>query len=574
MTRVLLIVPRAIRRLWRRSLFIRVTSTTLVLSILVVGALGLLLLSRVTTGLLEAKERSAVGEASAGLGEAQRLLDAADTGPSTPSPARLVDSVVTSLATRAGSPATFDVLLLSSLPEAGAPERGTNLVAVSSIPPELRQAVTQTQRQSWTFSEIRFLDGRGVPGLVVGAPLVIPTVGPYELYYLFPLTQEQQTLDLVRSSILAAGFVLVGLLGVVAWVVTRQVVVPVRAAARTAERLSSGNLDERLPIKREDDLAQLARSFNEMAESIDAQITQLEELSRVQQRFVSDVSHELRTPLTTIRMAADVLFESRDSLDSSTARSAELLQNQLDRFEALLADLLEISRFDAGAAKLDSDSIDVGTLVQRVIDASEPLAISNHLRVRFAAYERPCMVVCDGRRIDRIVRNLIDNAIEHGDETGVLVELAGDGEVVTLTVRDFGVGLRPGEAALVFNRFWRADPARARTTGGTGLGLAIALEDARLHGGWLEAWGEPGAGACFRLTLPRTAGGPVTHAVLPLSDETLEMDPGEDRDDSDGAFSRERPTVRRDDRSRTAPSSDPESIVVTVTMDGPGGDDR
>ena len=199
MGRVLLFFPRAVRRLWRRSLFIRVASLTLVLSIIVVGALGFLLLSRVTTGLLEAKERSAVGEASAGLGEAQRLLDAADTGPSTPSPSRLVDTVVTSLATRAGSPATFDVLLLSTLPDIGAPERGTNLVAVSSIPPELRDAVTQTQRQSWTFTEIRFLDGRTSPGFVVGAPLSIPTVGPYELYYQFPLSQEQQTLALVSS---------------------------------------------------------------------------------------------------------------------------------------------------------------------------------------------------------------------------------------------------------------------------------------------------------------------------------------------------------------------------------------
>ena len=171
----------------------------------------------------------------------------------------------------------------------------------------------------------------------------------------------------------------------------------------------------------------------------------------MQQRFVSDVSHELRTPLTTIRMAADVLFESRQSLTAETARSAELLQNQLDRFEALLGDLLEISRFDAGAAKLESDSVDVATLVQRVIDGTEPLAQSHNLRVRFASYERPCNVVCDARRIERIVRNLLDNAIEHGNEKGVLVELAGDADVVSLTVRD-GVGLRPGEAGLVFNR--------------------------------------------------------------------------------------------------------------------------
>ncbi|MCH9796783.1 MAG: HAMP domain-containing histidine kinase [Actinomycetia bacterium] len=554
-------------------MFIRVASLTLVLSITVVGALGFLLLSRVTTGLLEAKERSAVSEASAGLGEAQRLLDAANTGPSTPSPSRLVDTVVTSLATRAGSPATFDVLLLSTLPDIGAPERGTNLVAVSSIPPELRDAVTQDRRQSWTFSEIRFLDGRSSPGFVVGAPLSIPTVGPYELYYLFPLSQEQQTLDLVSSSILTAGIVLVGLLGAVAWIVTRQVVVPVRAAAKTAERLSSGNLDERLPIRRDDDLDQLARSFNAMAESIDAQITQLEELSRVQQRFVSDVSHELRTPLTTIRMAADVLFESRQSLTAETARSTELLQNQLDRFEALLSDLLEISRFDAGAAKLASDSVDVATLVQHVIDGTEPLAQSHNLRVRFASYERPCNVVCDARRIERIIRNLVDNAVEHGNEKGVLVELAGDDDVVSFTVRDFGVGMRPGEASLVFNRFWRADPARARTTGGTGLGLAIALEDAHLHGGWLEAWGEPGIGACFRLTLPRVAGAAVTHAVLPLSDEVSDDEESSDATRDESVSSREHSS----DHPRGSGPSDPpsaDSLVFTVPIDGEGGSGR
>jgi two-component system sensor histidine kinase MtrB len=297
----------------------------------------------------------------------------------------------------------------------------------------------------------------------------------------------------------------------------------------------------------------------------------LEELSRVQQRFVSDVSHELRTPLTTIRMAADVLFESRQSLTAETARSAELLQNQLDRFEALLGDLLEISRFDAGAAKLDSDSVDVATLVQRVIDGTEPLAQSHNLRVRFASYERPCNVVCDARRIERIVRNLLDNAIEHGNEKGVLVELSGDADVVSLTVRDFGVGLRPGEAGLVFNRFWRADPARARTTGGTGLGLAIALEDAHLHGGWLEAWGEPGIGACFRLTLPREAGGAVTHAVLPLSDEMSGNDDTADTsDDANVGGSLKEPA----DHARGGVADDPpseDSLVFTVPIDGEGG---
>ena len=505
--------------MWRRSLLIRVTVSTIVLSSIVVTVLGFSLLSRVTTGLLDAKETSSVGEATAGLGEAQRLLDAANTGPSTPSPARLVDSVVTILGSRSGSPATFEVLLLSSSSESEAPERGTNLVAVSSVPELLRESVQSNQRQSWTYAPIVFLDGREVPGLIVGAPLTVPTVGAYELYYLFPLQQEQETLDLVSSSVVGTGIVLVIMVAIVALLVTRQVVLPVREAARIARRFSSGKLSERMQVKKEDDLAQLAQSFNEMAQNLASQIRQLEELSMLQQRFVSDVSHELRTPLTTIRMAADVMYEDRGQFDPTTARSVELLQNQLDRFEALLVDLLEISRFDAGAAVLDVERVDLVPLVERILQASEPLADRNNLRVRFAAYERPCFVECDSRRIDRVIRNLIDNAIEHANELGVVVELAGNETAISLTVRDFGVGLHPGEASMVFSRFWRADKARARTTGGTGLGLAIALEDTRLHAGWLEAWGEPGFGACFRLTLPRLAGGAIGAAALSLFEE-------------------------------------------------------
>lgn len=508
-------VPRWVRSTWRRSLFIRVVSTTLVLSFLVVGALGYLLLGRVTTGLLEAKQRIAVGEAAAGVSEAQRLLDASDTGPTTPSAGRLVDSVVSALATRAGAPGQFDLLLLSSREVAELPERGTNLVSVASVPTVLRDAVVSTQRQSWTYTEIRYLDGRALPGLAVGAPLVVPTVGAYELYYLFPLNQEQATLDLVRGAVLLTGALLVLLLGVVAALVTRQVVVPVRAAALTAGRLSDGHLSERMKVKGEDDLAKLATSFNDMAVSLAKQIHQLESLSRVQQRFVSDVSHELRTPLTTVRMASDVLFEQRYAFDEPTARAAELLQNQLDRFEALLADLLEISRFDAGAAKLETEVVDMRSLIQRAIDGSRPLADRLGRPVHFEAPEDVYPVECDARRADRIMRNLLDNAIEHGDERGIDVTLGMNNFAFAVTVRDFGAGLRPGESSLVFNRFWRADPARARTTGGTGLGLAIALEDARLHGGWLEAWGRPGQGACFRLTLPRTRD--VTLSASPLA---------------------------------------------------------
>ena len=130
----------------------------------------------------------------------------------------------------------------------------------------------------------------------------------------------------------------------------------------------------------------------------------------------------------------------------------------------------------------------------------------------------------DRRRIYRVVRNLLENAVEHGEGKSIEVSIAVDSEAAAITVRDHGVGLRPGEATLVFNRFWRADAARARTTGGTGLGLSIAFEDARLHGGWLEAWGQPGQGSCFRLTIPLVSHELLSHSPLPLIPAGFEDD--------------------------------------------------
>ena len=129
----------------------------------------------------------------------------------------------------------------------------------------------------------------------------------------------------------------------------------------------------------------------------------------------------------------------------------------------------------------------------------------------------PCEAEIDSRRVERILRNLLVNAIEHGEGRSISVRIASNDIAAAISVRDHGLGLRPGEAAMVFNRFWRADPARARTTGGTGLGLAISLEDARLHAGWLQAWGSPGEGSCFRLTLPREAGVALVTSPLPLN---------------------------------------------------------
>jgi two-component system sensor histidine kinase MtrB len=318
---------------------------------------------------------------------------------------------------------------------------------------------------------------------------------------------------------LTAGVLLLLLVAGLTWLVIRQVVSPIRMARQVAERLAAGQLQERVLVTGEDDLARLATSFNQMATNLQEQIRQLEELSRLQRRFVSDVSHELRTPLTTVRMASDVIHDARQFLDPVTSRAAELLQTELDRFETLLADLLEISRFDAGAAVLEADDVDLVDVAHRVAEMTAGLAAQRETSVLVHAPRTPCLAEADVRRVERIVRNLVTNAIDHAEGRPIDLYVAADDHAAAIAVRDHGVGLGPGEAAMVFNRFWRADPARARTSGGTGLGLSISLEDTHLHRGWLQAWGRPGEGAQFRLTLPRRQSSRLRHSPLPLVPE-------------------------------------------------------
>jgi two-component system, OmpR family, sensor histidine kinase MtrB len=310
----------------------------------------------------------------------------------------------------------------------------------------------------------------------------------------------------------------------IALIVTRQVVQPVRVAAETAGLLAAGDLSQRITVRGSDDIARLGQSFNDMADSLQRQIRRLEELSRLQRRFTSDVSHELRTPLTTIRMAVEYLHGSRAGFPPELSRAAELLHTELDRFESLLADLLEISRYDAGVARLDAESADIRGVVAASVEANRMLAERHGSEVVVRDPETPVFVDMDARRVERILRNLVGNALDHGEGKPIVIAMAHDDDAVAITVRDHGVGLRPGQAALVFNRFWRGDPSRSRLTGGTGLGLAIALEDARLHDGWLQAWGERGRGAQFRLTLPRRAGHTLMHSPLPLVPDDVDED--------------------------------------------------
>ena len=541
-------IPRVLRsRWWRlpvnwwwRSLPLRVVLTVFLASVLVLVLGGFLLMQQATIGVLDGKKETAKNEARQAVNTAQEQLYAADLTAEVN-----VDKLLLDLATGFASRAEqYEVIIIA---------HGQTITAgnatVKSIPDKLRQQVEGSDKLLMTSTEINYRDRRAsVPGLVAGATLTVLGTGRYQIYLMFPLTQEIATLAVLRYAVVTTGAILVILLTFIAALVSRQVVTPVRAARRAAESLASGNLRDRMKVRGKDDLARLGTSMNYMASELEKQINTLEELSAVQQRFVSDVSHELRTPLTTVRMAAEVLYEARDDFDPVAARSAELLQNELDRFDALLSDLLEISRFDAGVAQLSVEEVDLRDLVYRVVEANERLAETYQTEI--AVHESgEAKAEVDTRRIERILRNLLVNAIEHSEGHPIDILIETDDAAVAIAVRDHGVGFEASQARQVFHRFWRGDAARARTVGGTGLGLAIAMEDANLHGGWLTAWGRPAMGAQFRLTLPRNVGAILETSPLPLVPRDL-VGPGGAR--LDGL---EAPTIPLPPLSPASPSS-------------------
>ncbi|MBL8929591.1 MAG: HAMP domain-containing histidine kinase [Kineosporiaceae bacterium] len=519
---------RRARSRWRRSLLLRVIAATVALGVLVLLVVGQLLLQAISDSLVDSARDA--GQNDAAQQVKNTLASRQDQNFDGEQEFRTwIRDTLNAMHGPSDDPLRY-VALRKQLDTSPGPISDQSLgVDASAIPVDLRREVAGNPDRLVTavltlpVGEV----GEAVDKRVVAVGNLVdlgtiaagsdqPVGGAYELYFVYPLDREIDILADVQRTFLVGAVALLVLIALVAWVVTRQVVDPVRQAARAAEQLASGRFDRRMPVRGEDELARLGRAFNEMAASLERQIHQLEELSRVQRRFVSDVSHELRTPLTTVRMAAEVIHEARSDLEPTLARSSELLVTQLDRFESLLSDLLEVSRFDAGAAVLEVDPIDVRKIVHRVVDHLRPLADRKGSRLLVHEPRGTVIVDVDARRVERILRNLVGNAIEHGEGRPVDIRVAMDDVAVAVGVRDHGVGLSQADVRMVFDRFWRADPARARTTGGTGLGLAIALEDAHLHGGWLQAWGEPGAGAHFRLTLPRSSGQVLSGSPLPL----------------------------------------------------------
>ncbi|MEU6563661.1 MtrAB system histidine kinase MtrB [Nocardia nova] len=530
-------VGESLGHVWRRSLQLRVVVSTLTLSLIVITILGVVLTSQITDRLLDAKVNAAVEEMSRARNTVETQLSGVSDSDTQ---AVRLQNAVNALSTGGGSSSsggagTYNVALAM----VGDGQQEVTAGPILEVPAELRRFVQQNQ-VSYQFTTVSDPGDYTGPALIIGSPSL--DVQTLEVYLIFPLNNEQRSLSLMRGTMLIGGIVLLVLLAAITALVTRQVVLPIRSAARIASRFADGRLKERMLVRGEDDMARLAMSFNEMAESLSNQITQLEEFGNLQRRFTSDVSHELRTPLTTVRMAADLIHGSSDELDPALARSAELLVTELDRFEGLLNDLLEISRHDAGVAELQVESLDVRMCARAAVSTVRHLAKEAGCELIVDLPDEPLVAEVDPRRVERVLRNLLANAIDHSEGKPVLIRMRGDAgtNAVGMVVRDQGIGLRPGEEKLVFNRFWRSDPSRMRRSGGTGLGLSISVEDANLHDGRLEAWGEPGVGASFRLTLPLIRGrklGPSPLSLEPpkrrLADIAAELPSGTaDTDDA------------------------------------------
>jgi two-component system sensor histidine kinase MtrB len=524
-------------RLWSGSLRIRTVAITVVLSAIAITVIGAYISTSVSSNLFDQRLSQVTTEASKATMSAQLVFTQAqdlsgnDLETVEDSASAAVKGIVSSA----------PLIAILRAPGQAGPSRMENRASEGFdeslyVSDSLTKSVQQggTSQMSWQSVSIpRGTDGATDPGIVVGSLLDVPNAGRYQLFLVYNVSDVQQTLDFVQRTLVLGGLALVLLIGAVAYLIVRLVVGPVRIAAETSEKLAAGHLEERLRERGDDELATLARSFNRMADSMQRQIRQLADLSRLQQRFVSDVSHELRTPLTTIRLAGDVLYDQRESFPPATARTAELLHAQTERFEVLLADLLEMSRYDAGAVQLETDPTNLVRLVEDAISAVTPLAEKKSTDIRLVAPGGYFEADVDSRRIRRILQNLLGNAIDHGEGLPIDVYVDSDADTVAIAVRDYGIGMTDADMARVFDRFWRADPSRQRTTGGTGLGLAISLEDAAVHGGLLDVWSEPSRGSCFRLTLPRVFGATVMSSPIsmPPDPEEEEEEEEEDKDE-------------------------------------------
>jgi two-component system sensor histidine kinase MtrB len=318
----------------------------------------------------------------------------------------------------------------------------------------------------------------------------------------FPPGGGVHTISRPNSLAVAVFFLVVGglLLAVItglAFAASRRVLSPVGRLAEAAQAMSSGDLTVRLEPRGRDELARLLTTFNTMAAALAGKIAELERMEARARQFAADVSHELRTPLTAMTAVADVIGE-QPGLTGDAEAAARLVSGEIRHLNRLVNDLIEISRFDAGTAQLVCHDIDIAACVASCLRARNWAGVDSDVPAELS-------VRLDRRRFDVIIANLVGNAVHHGQAPVTVRARPGpdrDGaRELTVQVRDHGPGLPPNSIAHVFERFYKADTARARSEG-SGLGLAIAWENARLHGGRIDAGNHPGGGAIFTLRLP------------------------------------------------------------------------
>jgi two-component system sensor histidine kinase MtrB len=315
-----------------------------------------------------------------------------------------------------------------------------------------------------------------------------------ELYFLFNEDRIDRDLIQLRNVLLIGWGVVLVLAGLVGSLLARRTLGPVAKASQAARSMAEGLLATRLPVEGQDEFGTWASSFNEMADALEAKITALSEAQARERRFTSDVAHELRTPLTALVAEASVLREHLDRMPEESRRPAELLIQDVNRLRKLVDELMEISRFDAGRESVLAEPVDVGALIGAILRAR---GWDGRVRVESDG----TLLSTDRRRLERIVANLVGNAVEHaGAEVRVRVGTAG--RRAYIEVVDSGPGVPSEHLPHLFERFYKADPARSQ--GGSGLGLAIAMENARLLGGDIEVRSELGVGTAFRLVLPVT----------------------------------------------------------------------
>lgn len=499
---------------FRSSLQIRALVYTVALSGTALIVLGGVLSVSIGNGLFNTRTEHAIIESNRAKFAVARLFDGV-SGDNSWKIEQTVESVVTELES-IGVSQTRRVAFLHSTAQANPlklPNQSSAGLDLHLITKEFRQLVrSEPTVQSQTIQVMRGTDS--VPAILIGQRFTLPGGHRYELYLVYDLYDEQQTLAFVQRTLVLGGLVTLMIIGFFSFLVTSWLVRPVQDAAEASELIASGDLDRRLAVRGTDVAAVLARSFNHMADSLQEKIRALGELSKMQQRFVSDVSHELRTPLTTMKLSADYLYSEKDGFPDPARRSVEILHGQMDRFDILLADLLEISRYDSAGVSAEFEVRDLNGLVGTSLASIQQFADSKGVYLEADIPSGAVQCEVDARRIDRILNNLLTNAIEHSEGKPVKIRVAQNDRAVAVSVTDNGIGMNESELNQAFNRFWRADPSRKRTTGGTGLGLAISIEDAQLHHGKLEVTAAPGEGACFRLTIPKRQD--VTDFVSPL----------------------------------------------------------